>query len=333
MASLKDIATSLNVSIPLVSKVLSGRMGTTGCSEANRLSILAKAEEMGFKPNLVARALRTGRTGSIGVFIHPLGAAGSNLVERMLVGLSNQANLCEQRLCLSFYETDNDFLQRFAKTARAEIDGLIVAGINHPRLVRLYKAIEKNGIPVVTMVEESPTAPGLVNVYCDELQLGYMPTTHLLEQGCRNVAHIHSRGIRYEGYRKALQDHGVPENPALVYTAIGKFDAETGKEAAQHWITNKIQLDGLVAESDHQAFGAVTEFLKQGVRVPEDVKVFGVDDSPICPLSPVPLSSISQQVEEIGIQAVKLLMKRINQESVELQTIQPVLQLRASTGN
>jgi LacI family transcriptional regulator len=335
MASLKDIATALNLSIPLVSKVLSGRMGTTGCSEANRLAILAKAEELGFKPNLIARALRTGRTGSVGVFVHPLGAPGSDLIERMLMGLSTQANICDQRLWLSFYETDNDFLHRFTKTARAEIDGLLVAGVYHPRLARLYKAIEKNGIPVVTMFKNASISTESVNVFCDDFQIGYLPTRHLLDRGCRNIAHIRSLDIRYEGYLKAIQDFGLQEDPALVYTytAIEKFGANTGKEAVQHWIANKVKFDGVVAESDHQAFGAVTELLNQGLRVPDDVKVFGVDDSPVCALSPVPLSSVSQRVEEIGTQAVNTLMKRINGEEATSLTIQPVLRLRTSSGN
>ena len=112
MASLKDIAAELGLSIPLVSKVLSGNMGTTGCSEDNRQAILAKAKELGFRPNLVAQALRSGRTGSIGVFIHPLGSPGSDLIERLLMGLSTQANIRGQRLFLSFYETDRDFLHK-----------------------------------------------------------------------------------------------------------------------------------------------------------------------------------------------------------------------------
>ena len=333
MASLKDIATSLNLSIPLVSKVLSGRMGTTGCSEANRQAILAKAKELGFRPNLVARALRTGRTGSLGVFMHPLGESGSDLTGRMLMGLSAQANILDQRLWLSFYETDGDFLHRFTKTARAEIDGLLVAGVFHPRLVRLYKAIEENGIPVVTMFKNASLTSETVNVFCEDFQTGYLPTRHLLQSGCRRIAHIRSLDMRYHGYLQALEEFGIEEDSALVYTAIQHFDAVTGRESVKNWIKKGVKFDALVAESDHQAFGAVTELLAQGRRVPDDVKVFGVDDSPICALSPVPLSSVSQQVEEIGSQAVNTLMKLIAGEPAESLTIQPKLCLRASSGN
>jgi LacI family transcriptional regulator len=333
VASLKDIATALDLSVPLVSKVLSGKMGTTGCSEANRQAIFAKAAALGFRPNPIARALRTGRTGSLGIFIHPYGEAGSELNLRFLSGLSEQSNICNQRLWLSFYETDRDFLSRFTKSDRAEIDGLLVAGVYHPRLLRLYKAIESNGIPVVALFKRAETAPDGADVYCDEFQIGYLPTRQLLEQGCRKIAHIHSLEARYQGYLQALEDFGLKADPALVYRAIDRFGINAGREAVQHWLANGVRFDGLVAESDHQAYGGILELLKQGIKVPDDVKVFGVDDSPLCSLCPVPISSVSQQPEEAGRQAVKTVMKRIRKEPVKSVVIQPVLSLRASTGN
>lgn len=308
-------------------------MGTTGCSEATRKIILDKAKELDYQPNLVARALRTGRTGSIGVFIHPTGAKGSDLAERLLMGLSSQANNHDHRLWLSFYQTDREFLHRFTKTARAEIDGLIVAGLFHPKLARLHDAIEKNGIPVVTTFRDASSPVSNNNVCCDDFQVGYLPTRHLIECGCKRIAHIHSLDTRYQGYRKALQDCGLPEIPELVYPASTKFDAETGKASVQHWLTNNIRFDALVTECDLQAFGAINELLNRGIRVPEDVKVFGVDDSPICSLSPVPISSVSQQVEEIGRLAIDTMIKRIAKESTSSTAVAPKLYLRASSGN
>ena len=333
MASLKDIASSLDLSIPLVSKVLNGKLGSTGCSEANQQAIFAKAKELNYRPNLVARSLRDGRTGSIGVFVHPLGSPGSDLMERLLMGISARANAFEQRLCLSFFQTDSEFLKHYAATARSELDGLLLAGVAHPKLLGLYKEIEDNGVPIVTLFRDAAEIPGNINIYCADFQIGYLPTRHLLENGCRRIAHIRSFESRYQGYLKALEEKGLQEDPSLVYTAIEKYGVDTGKTAVQHWIQNGIEFDALVAESDHQAFGAVNELLAAGRRIPEDVKVFGVDDSPICGLSPIPLSSVSQQLEEVGSLGVDTLMKRINKNPAESSMISPALCLRASTGN
>ncbi|RKX47677.1 MAG: hypothetical protein DRP64_00410 [Verrucomicrobia bacterium] len=333
MASLKDIATSLDLSIPLVSKVLNGKLGSTGCSETKQQMIFAKAKELNYRPNLVARSLRDGRTGSIGVFVHPLGAPGSDLIERLLMGISARANQFEQRLCLSFFQTDREFLNHYTATARSELDGLLLAGVAHPKLIDLYEQIERNGVPIVTLFRDTTQISDNVNIYCSDFQIGYLPTRHLLENSCRRIAHIHSFESRYQGYCKALEEKGIQEDPSLVYTAIESYGADTGKAAVQHWINNGIEFDGLVAESDHQAFGAINELLAAGRRVPEDVKVFGADDSPICDLSPVPLSSVSQQLEEVGSLGIETLMKRINNKPVDSALISPALCLRASTGN
>lgn len=333
MTTLQDIASSLKVSVPLVSKVLSGNMGTTGCGMPVRQAILSKASELNYRPNLIARSLQSGRTGALGVFIHPLGAPGSDLIERLMIGISAQANIYNHRLSIRFYQTDHDFIHSFTQSARSEIDGLLVAGVFHPQLMRLYKAVEKHGIPVVTMFKNAVASADLTNVFCDDFQIGYQPTRHLLKKGCRRIAHIRSLDIRYQGYVKALRDFGQQEDPALVYTAIERFGTDTGREAVRHWIANGLEFDALVAESDHQALGAISELLSHGRRVPEDVKVFGVDDSPLCALGSVPISSVSLQIEEIGMQAIDVLMKRINKEPAESVAIQPVLCLRASSEN
>lgn len=161
----------------------------------------------------------------------------------------------------------------------------------------------------------------------------YLPTRHLLGKGCRKIAHIRSLDMRYQGYRKALQDGGLPETPELVCAALEDFGAEAGREAVRHWIKNGLEFDALVAESDHQALGAISELISHGRRVPEDVKVFGVDDSPLCTVGSVPISSVSQQIEETGAQAVSMILKRINKEPPASVAIQPVLRLRASTGD
>ena len=332
MTTLQDIASSLKVSVPLVSKVLSGNMGTTGCGMPVRQAILSQARRLNYQPNLVARSLQAGRTGSLGVFIHPLGSSGSDLIERLLIGISEQASLYNHRLAIRFYQTDRDFLHSFTKSTRNEMDGLLVAGIFHPRLIRLYKAVEKHGMPVVTMCRSAPPRSNVVNVFCDDLQVGYLPTRHLLEQGCRRIAYIRSIDARYQGYANALREFGLQTDFSLIYPSKN-YDMDAGRDAVRSWIANGLEFDALVAESDHQALGAISELLSHGRRVPEDVKVFGVDDSPLCALGSVPISSVSLQIEEIGMQAVDVLMKRINKEPAESVAIQPVLCLRASSGN
>ena len=90
--------------------------------------------------------------------------------------------------------------------------------------------------------------------------------------------------------------------------------------------------DGVVAQSDHQALGVLQELLHRDIKVPDAVRVIGVDDSPLCDASPVPLSSVSQEMTEVGRRAVDLLMKQIAGEPVKSVVVPPRLHIRTSTG-
>lgn len=334
MATLKDIAHELNLSVPLVSKVLSGKMGTTNCSEATRRAILAKAGELDYHPNSRARALSLGRSGTIGVFIHSVGLPGSeSLYEQLLKGITREANANELRLCLGFYENDGQFMETFGRVAKKEIDGLLVAGVQHPNLRRVYRELEEKGIPVITLFRDGAETAEDVNICCDEEEIGNLPTRHLLEKGCRHIGYIRSLDQRYRGYRNALAASGISVDTDFVYPAPDSLGMETGRNAVVHWLNRGVQLDGLVCTTDHQALGAITALLQQGTRVPEEVKVFGVDNSPLCAVCPVSISSVSAPTYEMGRQAVIRLLRRINRKPTSSSTHSPALELRASTGD
>ena len=329
MATLQEVAKELNISVSLVSKVLNDRMGTTGCSRQIKQAIIAKARELGFQRNLLAAALRAGKRAAIGVFIHPLGEAGSELVEELLIGISETLNEKDLRIWLTFYQTDEQFLHHCSRTARRDVDGLLVAGVMHRTLAEPIRQIAKSGVPVVTLVSGGMSR-NLPNVWSDERQQTYLSTSHLIERGCRRIAHIHNMNARYTGYRQALREHGLKFDPALIYRAAN-YKLPQGTEAVRYWFGKKLNFDGVVAQSDHQALGVIHELLRRDVKVPEQVRVIGIDDSPLCEASPVLLSSVSQEMRQIGRLASELLLRRIEGETVTSMTVWSKLHVRAST--
>ncbi|MEI6082682.1 MAG: LacI family DNA-binding transcriptional regulator [Verrucomicrobiota bacterium] len=128
MATLKDIAGELNVSTALVSKVLNDRMGNTGVSDRTRRAIMAKAQELDYRPHPLAVALKAGKRGAIGVFLHPFGEPGAGLTEALLAGIADRLNQHDQRMWLTFYQTDRQFLHFCSHTVGHYVDGLLVAG-------------------------------------------------------------------------------------------------------------------------------------------------------------------------------------------------------------
>lgn len=327
--SLKDVAAELGVSYSLVSKVLSGRLGNTGVRPEVKEAIFKKAEEMNYRPHPLATALKMGRKGAIGVLVHPIGEPGSELAHNVLRGLS--AGLDEQglRLWLRFFETDAEFTRQFDQRMRNEVDGLIVVGLPHPAIYDLLLELNKSGLPIVTAFEEKPIA-GVPNVAENTVRQCYLTTRHLLARGSRRLAHL--RGpipARYEGFLAAHAEAGVEVDMRLVVDC--GFCIESGAQAVAGLLDAGLVFDGVVAQSDHQALGAAHTLLRRGKRVPEDVRVTGVDDSELCRACMVPLTSATSEMEQVGRTTARLLWRLMEGGEAESVLIEPRLMIRDSS--
>lgn len=331
MVSLRDIARELDISVGLVSKVLNGRMGTTGVSAAKRQLILKKAQELGFVPNRTAVALRSGQIGAVGVLVHPWGESGTEISSQFIKGVSIALSSNYFNLWLSFFEFEKDFRRQIrAEDLRHQADALIVAGIPHPELIPVLEQLEKAGVPVI-VAEEDHFAPSLTNIFVDVHQQGFLPTMHLIERGARRIAHIIGGSeSRRQGYLDALRAASRQIDPRLVIVEEN-YKVESGRRAVARLLDSQTSFDGIVAQSDHQALGALYELQSRGIRVPDQVKLIGVDDSPICEISPLLLSSVTSEAQQIGEAATQSALKRINGQSVPSAKITPRVIARATS--
>lgn len=333
MAGLAEIAQELNVSPSLISKVLSGRLGTTRVSAKTVRAIKARAEGLNFRQNASASALATGRQNVLGVFVHRMGVAGSGITDAMLGGISAEAVLHRQRLVIHFFESIDRFMEQRASLHRGVMDGLIVGGLNHKELAGILEEVQADGVPVVT-VHDIQLNDHFCNVGMDQVEVGLVATRHLIARGCRRIAHIHRIEERLHGYQAALAEAGLPFADELV-VKVDDFEHARGVEALEVLRTRGVAFDGIFAQSDQLAAGAMNALMRGGRRVPQDVKIIGVDDSPFCAFTAVPLSSISQEVFARGRRALQLLVERTaSQETnapAKSESFAPVLYERDST--
>lgn len=331
MPSLKQIASSLGVSYTLVSKVLSGRMGTTGVSASTRDAILKKAKALNYRPNRLAVALKGGRKGSVGLFVHRVGAPGTEMTEQFIINTVHCLNNAGLQLWLRFFQTDEEFLTACDEKLTRDIDGLIVAGTSHAGLIEKLHQIDQSGLPVVLSFINIQKTPVAGSVSVDFEMQGYLPTKHLLEKGCRRLAHFNANELRHRGFKRAHKEMGVAVQKDLVIATTNAFDIETGETATTALLQKKAEFDGIVAQSDAQAVGAIRVLMKHGIRVPEDVRVTGVDDSPLAKTCIVPLTSSTSQIDECGRCAAQSLLRKIEREPVESQILVPTLTIRESS--
>lgn len=335
--SLRHIAEELGVSVSLVSKVLSGRLGTSGANIEKIRAIHAKARELDYRKNLLAEALRTGRQNVFAVYVHRHGTPGSSIVECMVDGIADEAGKIQQRLLIQFYETSDMFRATMPMVHRNSVDGVIVAGILHSELVEDLRVIHSRGVPVVT-IHDSELDRQFPNVGVNQMEVGRLATTHLIERGCRRIAHYcvaspvltSLSSARREGYCHALAEHGLSYDPELV-VQVPDYSYEAGGWATKELLQRGVQFDGIFGQSDPHTAAALNLLMAAGRKVPEEVKLIGVDNSPHCEFAAVPLSSTSQEFRTRGREAVRLLARKLAGDNVGSIQIAPVVVPRAST--
>ncbi len=334
MASLKDIASEVGVSYTLVSKVLRGKLGTTRVSARARKAILSKAKELDYKANPAAVALKTGRKGAVGIFLHHIGTPGSEISERLVQGLSSGLNDSGFRIWLRYFSSDEEFLAACDSRLLSEVDGIIVGGAEHPRLLTKLREIEGKGLPVVSVFFNAPDSrrEKLLDyrVTVDSELQGFLATEHLLKQGCRRLAHFRAFKTRASGFLRAHKKYRVPVIPELSLQT-GDFFLETAQKLTRKLLDSGIKFDGIVCQADSQAVGAINELVRSGVDVPGQVKVTGVDNSPLAESCIVPVTSVTSGVRRVGLAAVEILLKRIAKNPTGPVVIEPQLVVRKSS--
>jgi len=327
---LKDIARDLNVSVMTVSKVV---RGCADVGSETRTRVMARIKELNYQPNWVARSLAARRTFMIGLIVpdlmHSFFAEIAKGVSSALRPLGYDVVICNSEEDASFEASEIDRL------LGRQLDGLILASAQPPDSTEVFERIEARGVPYVLIDRRFGSAHANY-VGADDEAIGRMATSHLIECGCRRIAHIAGQprvtgSGRLEGYRAALAAAGIPFSGEYVVEAT---DDATGYEATRRLLRLAQPPDGIFGYNDPTAAGAIKAILESGRRIPHDIKVIGVGNVHYSDLLRVPLSTIDQSSTKIGTEAADLLMKSIGakrKRAPRAVIIEPTLIAREST--
>jgi LacI family transcriptional regulator len=307
---LKDIAQDLGLSVVTISKALRNH---PDIAEETRTRILARVKELDYQPNLMARSLVTGRSYLVGLVVpsllHPFFAE----VARSLSSVIGHQGYS---LILASSEEDPELEAREIQQMTARrLDALVIAtsGADTAPLERL----QANGMPYV-LIDREITGLETNFVGVDDVAVGRMATTHLLQQGCQRIAHIRGRdnstGLRrFEGYRQALKKAGCEFSEGLVVarSSVDVDSTRMGAEAMRLLLRRKPRPDAVFAYNDPLAIGAMEAILDAGLRIPQDVAVIGCGNLHYNESLRVPLSSIDQRSSLIGERTAAILLHAI----------------------
>ena len=331
--TMKRIAGELGVSITTVSKVLNNR---EDIGHATRERVLAKVAELGYQPNAVARSLTLRRTHTLGVVIPDL--MHSFFVE-IVAGLETVASargygllLCSSNEDPAKERAEIDMLRQ------RQVDGIILASVNASGNTDLLQRLGSLGIGLVMIDRDDHPVVKCDRVVTDDVEVGRLATTHLVEQGRKAIAHILGPPIvhakrRAEGYRTALKEHKV--RARAEWMVRGGFMEADGYRAMKKLLSVKPRVDAVFAANDPAAIGAMKAIWDARLGVPDDIAVVGAGDIALGDLLRVPLSTVSWSRDQEGKEAARLLLDRIGpdpSETFQSVVIPPHLIVRRSSG-
>lgn len=320
MVSMKDVARLANVSVGTVSGVLNGKKAI---KPANVEKVLAAVEELGYRPNMLARSLRTNVSNSIGLIIPDITNPYYPELARGVEDAAHMANFT-LFLCNSDRSAEKEWYYAQALVQK-KVDGMIIV---KPRctLEQLKRLKQSCKLVLADGTDSELEEFDLINV--DNKAGAVSAVNLLLTYGHRDIAFIggivesQSAKHRLEAYQATLACHNIPYRPELVRECM--YDWRGGRVAAQSLLTsNGPKPTAIFVGNDILAFGVIRGIYDCGLRVPEDISVCGFDDIAMSELSIPALTTVRQPKYEVGRQSAELLLQRIQTDSSE--TVHKVL--------
>ncbi len=307
-----DVARHAGASPRTVSNVVNG---FAHVSPQMRARVTRSIEELGYRPNLIARGLRSGRIGMITLAVPELAVPYfSELSSEIITVLSERGYTVNVRQTDGSVEAERRLLRE--RENPRMFDGLIFSplGISWDELAAAAQASSQ---PMV-LLGEQVNEGALDHVHIDDVRAAREATTHLISTGRRRVAAIGTQPaaatmtalLREQGYREALQAAGMALDPRLaVETRV--YHREAGFEAMNSLLDSSPRPDGVFCFNDLVAVGAIRAILYAGLRVPEDIAVVGFDGIEEGAFATPSLTTIAPDKGAIGRLAVDRLLARI----------------------
>jgi len=326
--TIADVAQRAEVSIATVSRVINASTPVNP-ETASRVQDAIKA--LNYVPSPAARMLANRRTNTIGLLLPEISGA---FFPPMLRGI--EAGVRAAGYGLLIHSTYDVHRRGDRALAEHNTDGLLIfpESVDEAELRRLHS----QNFPVVLLHQSPPSGLHIPTVTIENRSGAEMLVSHLIEKhDRRRIAFLrgpagHEDSIwRERGYRLALQLHDIPFQQDL--TGDGDFDEKVSRETIQSWLLDGLAFDAVFAGDDDSAIGVISALKNAGQRIPEDVSVVGFNDVPFARYISPPLTTIRAPIEDVGREAVGLLVKYIRQKHCESNMLLPTeLVIRQSCG-
>jgi LacI family transcriptional regulator len=273
--------------------------------------VIKVAESLGYRPNPIARGLKTAKSGTVGIVLpdlmNPLFPPIVRGIEEVLEPAGYSGLIVN---------TDNDPGRekwQIDHLRSRQVEGLIVATarVDHP----LMRQLHREGV-VMVMVNRRPEGVDVPSITPDDAAGVELAVRHLAGLGHTRIAHVAgpqstSTGVsRARAFRGAVRDLGLDDDPALVTTADSWGEA-AGAEGLRRLLEAGVEFTAIFAGNDLIALGCYDVFFERGIECPAEMSVVGFNDMPFLDKLRPPLTTISIPHQQIGAEAARLLLDAI----------------------
>ncbi|HTL58406.1 MAG TPA: LacI family DNA-binding transcriptional regulator [Candidatus Limnocylindrales bacterium] len=332
MVRLKDIAERTGVSVMTVSKALRDEPDVSAATKAR---IKAVAQQMGYVPDSTAQGLRTRTTKLFGLVIPSL---ANPIFSRIILAVQERAFEMGYDVLLAYTlnvpEREEACIRRFLSR---RVDGFIISPVYRiGNEAPIYQELLARRVPTIILGHTAPFCSHFVNVEADDLQAAYSVTQHFLKQGHKRIAYLSGPAAtpwnqeRFEGYRRALREAGMDVDDKLVFQAGRTM--EDGTKAAMQMINEGTEATAVQAVNDLVAAGCAEAFLRQRLRIPQDISIAGFGNTLLSEYFLVPLTTVNQPKHRLGLAAMDALLQLLKGQRPDSKRLPTELIVRASSG-
>jgi LacI family transcriptional regulator len=315
--TIKDIARELGISPSTVSRALKDH---PDISKDTKKAVNELAEKLNYQPNIVALNLRQKKTNTIGVIIPEV---VHFFFSTVISGIEDVAYSAGYNV---IFAQSNESYQRevaHVKTMfNSRVDGLLLSLSRETTNFDHVESIISKGVPIV-FYDRMYNSPTSSKVIVDDYAGAKEAVNHLIEQGCKQIAHIIGApnliisSDRLRGYSDALKENKIEiNNDLIIQSESGTF--EEGKKLTQALLASKKGVDAIFCNNDPLAMGAMMAIKEKGLRIPQDIAIVGFSNWFFGELMEPSLTSIDQPGFEMGQEAARILIRQIDMKVKDL---------------
>ena len=308
--TIKDIASKLGLSPSTISRALDDHPHV---NKKTKQKVKDTATKLGYQYNAVAAGLRKNKSNTIGLIVPRISKYYQSAV---ITAIQNRLHDSRYNLIIC---QSNESVQLEKELVNAlyasRVEGLLVSSTLHTEEFSHFDVFSRSNTPIV-FFDRVPTNYPCHKIEGNDYQGGYSATIHLLEQGCKRIAHIGGTMTcsiyrdRFNGYKDAMEEYGLPIEEDLIF--FHDLIPENALTTARKLFTNRAP-DGIFACNDTTAIAVMQYAQSIHISIPEQLKVIGFSNDPSSEIINPTLSSIEQYPSKVGMLAADMMLDLIHQ--------------------